>query len=66
MLRAYDRAAVSFSLSNGNAKDGPEGRKLLSRSPHDKAHACFEKHSGHSALRRILRSAFNGKTKKDF
>ena len=33
-----DRAAVSFSLSSGNASDGPEGRKLLSLTPHDKAH----------------------------
>ena len=38
MVTASDRAAVSFSLSSGNASDGPEGRKLLSLTPHDKAH----------------------------
>jgi len=29
MVTASDRAAVSFSLSPGNAADAPEGRKLL-------------------------------------
>ena len=29
MVTASDRSAVSFSLSPGNAADGPEGRKLL-------------------------------------
>ena len=38
MVTASDRAAVSFSLSSGNASDGPEGRKLLNLIPHDKAH----------------------------
>ena len=38
MVPASDRAAVSFSLSSGNASDEPEGRKLLSLTPHDKAH----------------------------
>ena len=38
MVTASDRAAVSFSLSSGNASDGPEGRKLLSLTSRDKAH----------------------------
>ena len=38
MIRASDRAPVSFSLSSGNASDGPEGGKLPSLIPHDKAH----------------------------
>ena len=38
MVTASDRAAVSFSLSSGNASDGPEGRKLLSVTPYDKIH----------------------------
>ena len=38
MVTASDRAAVSFSLSSGNASDGPEGQKLLSVTPHDKIH----------------------------
>lgn len=38
MVTASDRAAVSFSLSSGNASNGPEGRKLLSLTPYDKAH----------------------------
>lgn len=31
MVAADDRTAVAFSLSPGQAHDGPEGRKLLSR-----------------------------------
>ncbi len=38
MVPASDRTAVSFSLSGGNASDGPEGRKLLNVTPHDKIH----------------------------
>ena len=38
MVTASDRVAVSFSLSSGNASDGPEGRKLLSLISRDKAH----------------------------
>ena len=38
LATASDRAAVSFSLSSGNASDGPEGRKLLSVTPYDKNH----------------------------
>lgn len=40
MVTASDRAAVSFSLSSGNASDGPEGRKLLSVTPYNKIH-CY-------------------------
>ena len=36
MVTASDRVTVSFSLSSGNASDGPEGRKLLSVTPYDK------------------------------
>ena len=43
MVTASDRAAVSFSLSSGNASDGPEGRKLLNLIPHDKAHRYLNK-----------------------
>ena len=38
MVAASDRAAVSFSLSSGNAGDGPEERKLSSLTPHDTAY----------------------------
>ena len=38
MVTASDRTAVSFSLSRGNASDGPEGRKLLNLTPREKAH----------------------------
>jgi len=38
MVTASDRSAVSFSLSPGNAADAPEGRKLLSFTPANKAH----------------------------
>ena len=38
MVTASDRAAVSFSLSPGNAADAPEGRKLLNFTPANKAH----------------------------
>ena len=38
LVTASDRAAVSFSLSSGNASDGPEGRKLLSVTPYNKIH----------------------------
>ncbi len=37
MVTASDRAAVSFSLSSGNAADAPEGRKLLNHTLTDKA-----------------------------
>ena len=37
MVTASDRAAVSFSLSPGNAADAPEGRKLLSSTPQNAA-----------------------------
>ena len=40
LVTASDRAAVSFSLSSGNASDGPEGRKLLSVTPYNKIH-CY-------------------------
>lgn len=38
MVTASDRAAVSFSLSPGNAGDAPEGRKLLNFTPANKVH----------------------------
>ena len=37
MVTASDRAAVSFSLSPGNAADAPEGRKLLNHTLTDEA-----------------------------
>lgn len=37
MVTASDRAAVSFSLSPGNAADAPEGRKLLNLTLTDEA-----------------------------
>lgn len=37
MVTASDRAAVSFSLSSGNAADVPEGRKLLKLTLTDEA-----------------------------
>ncbi len=37
MVTASDRAAVSFSLSPGNAGDALEGRKLLNFTPTSKA-----------------------------
>ena len=40
LVTASDRAAVSFSLSSGNASDGPEGRKLLNVTPYNKIH-CY-------------------------
>ena len=38
MVTASDRAAVSFSLSAGNAGDGPEGRKLLNFTAANEVH----------------------------
>ena len=38
MVTASDRSAVSFSLSAGNAADGPEGRKLLNFTSANKEH----------------------------
>jgi len=38
MVTASDCSAVSFSLSPGNASDGPEGRKLLSFTAANRAH----------------------------
>ena len=38
MVTASDCSAVSFSLSPGNASDGPEGRKLLNFTAANKAH----------------------------
>lgn len=38
MVTAFGRAAVSFSLSAGNAGDGPEGRKLLNFTAVNEAH----------------------------
>ena len=38
MVTASDRSAVSFSLSPGNAADGPEGRKLLNFTAANKTH----------------------------
>jgi len=38
MVTASDHAAVSFSLSPGNAGDGPEGRKLLNFTAANHAH----------------------------
>ena len=38
MVTASDRATVPFSLSVGNAGDGPEGRKLLNFTAANEAH----------------------------
>ena len=38
MVTASDRSAVSFSLSPGNAADGPEGRKLINFTAANEAH----------------------------